>query len=225
MAPHRDLGVGAEDGLFEFHVDVFAQVGAALSAAAPRVPPPPPKISPRPKKSPKMSPEIGGVEARAAASAEAGVAEAVVDAALLAIRQYRVSFAALFEFFFRVGIIGVAVGMELQRQFAIGALDLLLGGGAGDAQHLVVVAFSVAGQNGLSQILSVYVALRGSVLGVARDPHHRRTQQAVFQLVATLQLVEHMMIFGFFGVHHFNGLVKMRIKRLTLGRDRRAVPV
>jgi len=42
------------------------------------------------------------------------------------------------------------VGMELQRQFAISAFDLLLGGGAGQAQHLVVVAFSVAGQNGLS---------------------------------------------------------------------------
>src|SRR6266852_1896662 len=41
--------------------------------------------------------------------------------------------------------------MELQRQFAVGALELLIGGGAGYAQHLVVVAFSVAGQNGLSQ--------------------------------------------------------------------------
>ena len=45
--------------------------------------------------------------------------------------------------------------MELERQFAIGALDLLIGGGAGYAQHLIVVAFSVAGQNGLSQVLSV----------------------------------------------------------------------
>ena len=98
--------------------------------------------------------EIGGVEARARASAQTGMTEAVVDAALFDIRQNGVGFAALFEFFFRVGIVGIAVGMELQRQLAIGALDLLLGGGAGYAQHLVVVAFSVAGQNGLSQILS-----------------------------------------------------------------------
>ena len=66
----------------------------------------------------------------------------------------RVGLAALFEFVFRVGIVGIAVGMKLQRQLAIGALDLLIGGGAGYAQHLVVVAFSVAGQNGLSQVLS-----------------------------------------------------------------------
>jgi hypothetical protein len=38
--------------------------------------------------------------------------------------------------------------MKLQRQLAIGALDFLLGGGAGDAQHLIIVAFSGAGQNG-----------------------------------------------------------------------------
>ena len=28
-----------------------------------------------------------------------------------------------------------------------------------------------------------------------------------------------MMVLGFLSVHHFNGLVKMRIKRFTLGRD------
>jgi hypothetical protein len=39
--------------------------------------------------------------------------------------------------------------VELQRQFAVGALQLLIGGGAGDTQHLIVVAFSVTGQNGL----------------------------------------------------------------------------
>ena len=78
--------------------------------------------------------EIGSVEAGSstrASAAQAGVAEAVVDAALFAVRQNGVGFAALFEFFFGVGIIGIAVGMELQRQFAIGALDLLIGGGAG----------------------------------------------------------------------------------------------
>ena len=84
------------------------------------------------------------------ASAQPGVTEAVVDVALLHIRQHRVGFTALFKFFFRVGVVGIAVGMELQRQFAVGALELLLGCGAGYAQNLIVVAFSVAGQNGLS---------------------------------------------------------------------------
>ena len=34
MPAHRDLGLGTEDGVFEFHVDIFAQVSAALRAAA-----------------------------------------------------------------------------------------------------------------------------------------------------------------------------------------------
>jgi hypothetical protein len=35
VAPHRDLGIGTEDRVLELHVDIFAQVGAALSTAAP----------------------------------------------------------------------------------------------------------------------------------------------------------------------------------------------
>ena len=148
MAPHRDLGFGAENGIFEFHGDIFAQVGAALRAAAPARAAA--KNLSQAEEVAENITQVGGVEARSSASAQPGVTEAVVDVALLHIRQHRVGFAALFEFFFRVGVVGIAVGMELQRQFAVGALELLLGCGAGYAQNLIVVAFSVAGQNGLS---------------------------------------------------------------------------
>jgi hypothetical protein len=37
--------------------------------------------------------------------------------------------------------------MELHRQLAVGALDFDVGRGASNAQYLVVVAFSVGGQN------------------------------------------------------------------------------
>ena len=195
-------------------VDIFAQIGAALSAAAPASAAA--KNLSQAEEVAENIAEVGGVEARSGAPAQSGVAEAVVDVALFDVRQYRVGFAALFEFFFRVGIVGIAVRMELQRQFAVGALDLLLGGGAGYAQNLIVVAFSVAGQNGLSQILSGLIQALSLVLGVTCDPHHGGTQQPVFQLVAALQLVEYMMVLGFVGVHHFDGLVKMRIKRFTL---------
>ena len=84
--------------------------------------------------------------------------EAVIDAALLHIRQYCVGLTALFELFFRGGIVGIAVGMELQRQFAVGALELLIGCGAGYAQNLIVVAFSVAGQNGLSNPFRSFIS-------------------------------------------------------------------
>jgi hypothetical protein len=37
--------------------------------------------------------------------------------------------------------------VELQRQFAVGALDFLLVGPAGNPENLVVIAFYVASQN------------------------------------------------------------------------------
>ncbi len=79
----------------------------------------------------------------------------IIGGALLHIRQHGVGFAAFLELIFRVGIVRIAVGMVLERQLAIGAFDLLIGGGVGYPQHFIVVAFSVAGQNGLSQFLSI----------------------------------------------------------------------
>ena len=66
--------------------------------------------------------------AAAAVAANSGVTKAVVAGALFAVSQNRVGFAALFEFLFRFGIVGIAVGMVLQRELAVGALDLLIGG-------------------------------------------------------------------------------------------------
>jgi hypothetical protein len=94
--------------------------------------------------------QVSRIEAlRTNSSTQTGVAETVVDGALFAVRQHSIGFAALFELILGVGIVGIAVGMELQGQFAIGALNFLLGGGAGNAQYFVVIAFSVAGQNDL----------------------------------------------------------------------------
>ena len=72
--------------------------------------------------------------------------EAVVARALLAVGKNGVGLAAFLEALFRLRIAGVAIGVVLQRQLAIGALELLVAGRAGDAQNLVIVAFSVAGQ-------------------------------------------------------------------------------
>ena len=81
------------------------------------------------------------------AAAESGVAVAVVDGALVGVGEHGVGFADFLEFFFRVGIVGIAVGMKLQRELAIGALEFQLRDGAGHAQHFVVIAFCVRGQN------------------------------------------------------------------------------
>ena len=143
--------------------------------------------------------------------------ETIVDGALLAVGQHRVSFGGLFELFFGVRIVRVAVGMKLKRQLSIGTLDFLVSRRAGYTQHLVIIAFSVTSQNGRPNPFSCSMS---SVLGVACDLYHRGTQQTIFQLVASLQLLEVMMILGLGRVYHLDGLVKMRIKRLTLSWDR-----
>ena len=73
--------------------------------------------------------------------------EAVIGRPLVGVGQDRISLAAFFEFFFRVRVVGVAIRMKLQRQLAVGALDLLFAGFSGNPQYFVVVAFYVAGQN------------------------------------------------------------------------------
>ena len=78
------------------------------------------------------------------------MAVAIVDGALFGVREHGVGFANLFEFFFGVGIIRIAVGMILQRKLAVGTFQLLLGTGAADAENLVVIAFFVLRRNGLS---------------------------------------------------------------------------
>jgi hypothetical protein len=141
----------------QFKVDIFAKVGAALSTAA--LARAAAKNFAETKKVSENITKVGGVEALPTShAAQASVAVAVIRGALIYIRQHGIGFTAFFKFFFRVRVIGIAVGMELQRQFAVGALDLLIGGAAGYAQHLIIVAFYVAGQNGLSLILSVILS-------------------------------------------------------------------
>jgi len=77
---------------------------------------PPPKNLSQSEEVAENIAQVGGVEACTSVSTQPGVTEAVVDAALIDIREHRVGFAALFEFSSR-RVVGIAVGMELQRQF------------------------------------------------------------------------------------------------------------
>src|SRR5581483_8913669 len=138
----------AEDRLFEVEFQVFAHIGAALlpTAAAPA------EEVPETEQVAENVAEVlenGGIKSHAAGRSPAHprMPEAVVLCALLRIHQNAVSLGAFLEFLFGAGIIGIAVGMVLQRHLAVGALDLLLAGGAADAQHLVIVAFAVTGQS------------------------------------------------------------------------------
>jgi hypothetical protein len=73
--------------------------------------------------------------------------------------------------------------MKLQGELAIGALDLLLCGAASNPEHLVIITFSVAGQN---RPFPNRFRVRGLVFRISRYLHHCRTQQAFFELVAAL---------------------------------------
>ena len=153
VAANRDLRLRAEECLLELEGQVFAKIGAALNAAAAASAAA--AATEHVAEAEELAEDVaevledGGIEARGLprAAAEAGVAVAVVGGALVGVGEHGIGFADFLEFFFRVGIVGIAVGMKLQRELAIGALELDFGDRAAHAQHFVVIAFCVRGQN------------------------------------------------------------------------------
>ena len=134
----------AEGCLFEFNSDVFPQIGAPLRTSTTCGTTSAEEIA-EPEELAKDVAKIledGCVEsATSCGRTYAGMTEAIVHFALLGIRQHGISLTALLEFFFRVRIVGVAVGMELQRELAVGALYLLIGRPTLHTQNFVVISF------------------------------------------------------------------------------------
>ena len=87
---------------------------------------------------------VGSKPGPARGAADAGVAEAVVEPALLRVGEDRVGLGRFLERFLGLVVAGIAVGMVLQRQLAVRALDLLFGRRALDAEDLVVVTLGHA---------------------------------------------------------------------------------
>ena len=121
--------LGALGRLLERDLEVVAQVGAALRAA--RGAPPPPNMSPKPKMSPRP-PRMSskpvktlGSKPPVAAPPRPGVAEAVVHVALVGVGEHRVRLGRFLELVLRLLVAGIAVGMVLERQLAVRALDFL----------------------------------------------------------------------------------------------------
>src|SRR3990172_2645063 len=121
--------------------NVGAGVGAAAAARASAE-----QIS----ESEKVSQDIaefrkrGGVESARARSGDSGEAEAIILAPLLGIAQYAIGLGGFLELLFGFFmILGILVRMPLQRELAVGFLDLLWSGRARHAQHIVVIALLV----------------------------------------------------------------------------------
>ena len=104
--------------------------------------------------SPKSAKIVGSNPARAGRRADARVAEPIVRRALVGVGEHRVRLRRLLELLLGVLVAGVAVGMVLERELAVGALDVLVGRVPRDAEHVVVVAlahalatFTIAGRS------------------------------------------------------------------------------
>jgi hypothetical protein len=183
QSPHLYLLGNAKDSFLELESEIFTKVGAALCARTPS----PALAAEHVAKAEQVAEDVveivehGGVESAVAArtAGNARVTEAVVARALLAVGKNRIRFAAFLEALLGLRIVGIAIGMVLQRQLAIGALDFLVVGRAADAQNFVVIAFYVGGQNGLPFQTDLW-------FGMAGHAHHGRAQQPVLQLVAAL---------------------------------------
>jgi hypothetical protein len=130
------VGLGAAGRLVERDLEVVPQVGAALRPAATAasteevaeaedVAEPAEDVL-EPDEHVRVEP------AGARGRADAGVTEAVVQAPLLRVGEDGVGLGRFLEPLFRFLAALVAVGMVLERQLAVGALDLLVGCAAGE---------------------------------------------------------------------------------------------
>src|SRR5262249_42578699 len=84
--------------------------------------------------------ENGRIEAGARAGAcDAGVTEAIVQSALLAVGEHRVRFGRLLEFFLGGLVARIAIRVIFHRELAISALDLAVVRGSRHAENFVIV--------------------------------------------------------------------------------------
>ena len=81
---------------------------------------------------------------------KSGVPVAIVGGALLFVHQDVVGFAEFLEFLLGVRVVGIFIRMKFDREFAVGALDLVAGRGALDAQDFVVIAFVLVANGEIS---------------------------------------------------------------------------
>jgi hypothetical protein len=136
VPPHADLLLNTEESFLELQREIFAQVGAALHTAAA-----PSAASEHVAEAEELAEDVAeiledsGIEAGTlrGGAAKSSMAVSVVHGTLLRVGQHRVGFADLLKPLFRVGVVGIAVGMVLERQFAVGTLEFEVSDAAGHA--------------------------------------------------------------------------------------------
>ncbi len=130
-----NLGHHTEHGIFEANFEIVADVLPALwTAATPRS-----ARAEHVAETEKLTQNVAEVETAGIEPASGGrlqslVAEPVVGRALLRIAQNAIGFRGFLEFLLGFLIVGIAVGMMLESELTIRALDLLVVGVTPNAQ-------------------------------------------------------------------------------------------
>jgi hypothetical protein len=151
-----DFGFRAEYRFFKFQIDVFSEISASLGTrtlagvAASEDVSDPEDVSEDIAK--VLEPSAAETCACRTVPTDPSMAEPVVQGTFFTVAKDGVGFARLLELLLRVGVVGIAVGMELQGESAISTLNLLVARLPGDAKNFIVVAFYVASQNNLPKI-------------------------------------------------------------------------
>ena len=150
LARNLNRRLGARRGFFEGDLEVVAQVRSALRAAAAPAAAEHVAEAERVAETREDVGEVGEnrrVEAGAAPTRRSRRRDRSGRTAprFSAIGEHRVRFGRFLEALLGVAIVRVAIGVVLQRELAIRALDLLVRRLALDAQYLVVVALAHAG--------------------------------------------------------------------------------
>ena len=134
------------------------------------------------------------------------MAEAIESRALLRIAQNAVSLGSSFELFLGMVIAGVAVRMMLQSQLAVGSFEHLIVTVPGNAEDFIIVALGYTH--------------RSISLGFDCHFDHGGAEQTTFEVVTALEFRQYGVIGNILGFHHFDGVMDMRIKRLSLSNNR-----
>ena len=139
-----DLDAQPAQRILERDFEVVAQIFASMSARAAASPATSAEQIAEAKQVAQNIAEVGErgrIEALVGAeSLESLMAVAIVGGALLGIAEHAVRFGGFLEFFLGVLIVGVAVRMVFEREFAVGALEARVVDVATHAQNFVVIA-------------------------------------------------------------------------------------
>ncbi len=128
---NADAGFGAARGFLEADLEVVAQVRAAIEE----------NIAEDVGKGIGEAAETRTSGAGPCAGIHAGVAEAVVGGALVAVGQDFVGFLRFLEMFLGLGVVRIPVRVPLHRELAVRLLDIVVGGVPVYTEHFVIVAF------------------------------------------------------------------------------------